>query len=172
MIQLYAMKRRRVVFLRISLIAALLFVTTEASGQKAAILVRHTERLDRSPDSALSPVGIERAIVLASRLKDSGISAVYTSDRQRTIKTAEPLAQLLKIKPTVVPANSNEMVTQIRRNNTNDVVLIVGHSNTIPELIKSFGATEQVTIADSDYDSLFIVVPQAGGPPLLLHLHF
>jgi len=155
------------------IIAILCIPPFEAHCQKAVILVRHTERLDQSADSVLSPLGIERARVLAERLKDAGIRAIYSSERRRSIQTAEPVAALLKINLIAMPsANAGEMITRIQRENANDIVLIVGHSNTIPDLIKRFGAAEQLNIADPEYDNLFILIPQAGRPALLLRLHF
>jgi 2,3-bisphosphoglycerate-dependent phosphoglycerate mutase len=161
--------------LRFVVAALLLTFSTalEATAQKAIILVRHAERLDQTADSGLSPAGIERARTLARQLRDLGIRAIYTTELQRTVKTAEPLAELLKIKSTVVPAaNVDDLVQRIKRDHAGDVVLIVGHSNTVPLLIKAFGAVESITIPDSDYDNLFIVLPQVGRPALLLRLRY
>ncbi|MBI4472421.1 MAG: histidine phosphatase family protein [Acidobacteria bacterium] len=139
----------------------------EAYSQKAIILVRHTERLDQSQDSVLAPIGVERARRLAAHLKDAGITAIYTSERKRTIQTAEPLADLSKKKPIPI-GTSADLVSRIKRENADDVVLIVGHSNTVPELITAFGAVEKITIPDSEHDNIFILVPQSGGRPALL----
>jgi len=48
--------------------------------------------LDDSEDTPLSKAGEARAQLLARLLKDAGVTAIYTSQFQRTIKTAEPLA--------------------------------------------------------------------------------
>ena len=152
------------------LIAVLVAFAVEARAQRAVILVRHAERLDQSADSLLSPAGIERANALADRLKDAGINAIYTSDRQRTIRTAAPLAVRLKIKPVVVAASdSRRLVETIRKDNADDVVLIVGHSNTVPELITAFGVNERITIADSGHDNLFVLLPETR---MLLRLRY
>ena len=39
-------------------------------------------------------------------------------------------------------------------------------------VLVELGATEDVTLADSDYDNLFIVVPAASGPPTVLRLKY
>ena len=144
---------------------------TTADAQRAIILVRHSERLDSSSDSPLSDVGRARSERLASELKDAGITAIYTSQYRRTIETAEPLAKALGIKPEVVAANEQpKLLERLRTVNRNDVVLIVGHGNTVPALIKDLGAKEEVTIAESEYSNLFILVP--GSTPLLLRLRF
>jgi Histidine phosphatase superfamily (branch 1) len=70
-----------------------------AFAQQAVFLIRHADRLDSSLDSPLSQAGRARAEQLAMLLKHTGISAIYTSEWQRTIATAEPLAAILNIEP-------------------------------------------------------------------------
>ena len=49
-------------------------------------------------------------------------------------------------------------------------VLVVGHSNTVPEIIKSLGVSEPVAIPDDQFDNLFVVI--RGARPTLLRLHY
>jgi hypothetical protein len=49
-------------------------------------------------------------------------------------------------------------------------VMVVGHSNTIPELIKGLGIATPISLADDDYDNLFVIV--FGQEPRLLRLHY
>ena len=72
-----------------------------ANAQAVAFLVRHADRLDWSEDTRLSKAGEERARRLAALLKDAGITTIYTTEFQRTQKTAEPLAQILNIRPMI-----------------------------------------------------------------------
>ena len=53
-----------------------------------------------------------------------------------------------------------------------DRALVVGHSNTVPELLRALKVATPITIADAEYDNLFIVVPQKDAAPLLLRLKF
>ena len=53
-----------------------------------------------------------------------------------------------------------------------DRALVVGHSNTVPELLRALKVATPITIADAEYDNLFIVVPQKDAPPLLLRLKY
>jgi broad specificity phosphatase PhoE len=48
--------------------------------------------------------------------------------------------------------------------------LVVGHGNTIPDLIKALGVETPVNIAETDYDNLFVVVLDE--KPRLLQLHY
>jgi hypothetical protein len=48
--------------------------------------------------------------------------------------------------------------------------LVVGHSNTVGEVIAGLGVIEPVKLQDTDYDNLFVVV--TGEKPTLVRLHF
>lgn len=143
----------------------------DAQAQRAIILVRHAERVDPATDSGLSKAGQERAERLATQLKDSGIKAIYTTQLKRTVQTAEYVARVIGVQPTVIPSTEqSRLIETLRTQHASEVVLVVGHSNSIPEIMKALGATEPITIADDQFDDLFILVP--GNPtPTVLHLH-
>jgi phosphohistidine phosphatase SixA len=70
-------------------------------------------------------------------LTDAGVTAIYTSHFQRTIKAAEPLATSLQIKPVIIPTGDNAgLFKRIRTDNRDDIVLIVGHDKSVPALLK------------------------------------
>ena len=81
-------------FVTLVCLAILTTVASAAYAQRAVFLVRHADRLDESEDTPLSKSGEARAQLLARLLKDSGITAIYTSQWQRTIKTASRLPVL------------------------------------------------------------------------------
>ena len=56
--------------------------------------------------------------------------------------------------------------------NSEAVALVVGHSNTVPQLLASLGVGAKIEIGDKEYDNLFVVVPKASGPPVLLRLRY
>ena len=62
------------------------------------------------------------------------------------------------------------LVARVRQVKGN--VLIVGHSNTLPDLLKKLGVKDVVNIADDEYDNLFIVVRPATGGPTLIRLRY
>jgi len=122
-------------------------------------------------DPPLSPAGEQRAARLATMLARSGITAIYTSEFKRTRQTAAPLADKLKIKPVMAAAaDPAPLVEQIRK--AQAPVLVVGHANTVPDLIKALGVTEPVSIGDDDYDNLFVVVRTAAGKATLVRLKY
>lgn len=154
------------------LTAAALALPAVAAAQQLVFVVRHAERADggaagaqmgaAAQDPPLSEAGRARADKLASMLSGSRIAAIYVTQLARTQQTAAPLAAALKVKMNVVlSGDSAELVAQLKANHPKDVVLVVGHSNTLPAIIKALGGP-QVTIADDEYDKIFIVVPATG----------
>lgn len=153
-------------------LAAVLLPAVPAQAQRAVLLVRHAERLDASKDSPLSPAGEQRAAALATMLADAGITAIYTTEYQRTIKTAEPLAARLKIQAVRTGTGTDEVVARMKQEHPAGVVLVVGHSNTLPAIIKALGVNDPIAIADDEYSNLFIVTPRDGGSATLMRLRF
>ena len=152
-------------------VCGLTAATVEA--QQAVFLVRHAEKADASKDPPLSPAGEARARQLATLLRDAGITAIYVTEYQRNRATAEPLAKALKLELRVMSSkNSAALVERLRTEHARDRVLVVGHTNTLPEILTAFGATEKLTLADPDYDNLFVLVPRKDAPPTVVRLHF
>ena len=140
--------------------------STPAAGQKAA---PHGMMIPADPP--LSPAGEQRAAKLAAMLSASGIKAIFTSEYTRTRQTAAPLAQKLNLKPVMAAAKDPApLVGQLRRLQGN--ALIVGHADTIPDLMRQLGVAETVTIGDNDYDNLFVVVRTAAGRATLVRLKY
>ena len=144
-----------------------------ASAQKAVFVVRHAERADQTSNSPLSAEGRSRAESLARLLKDAGVSGIFVSQFQRTAQTAQPLASMLGVTPTVVPAaGTSVLVEEIRAVDAGKSAVVVGHSDTVPAILKALGCVEEVTVNTDEFDRLFIVIPGAGPKPVLLELHY
>lgn len=167
------MKRPASVWPAVTAAVILLAAASPARAQKAVFVVRHAEKVDESDDPLLSAAGKARAQVLARSLRTAGVKAIYVTQYKRTGLTAAPLAAASGLKPIVVQSGARqEVVDRIRKDNPGDVVLIVGHSNTVPELLGLLGHPEPVTIGDAEYDNLFVVVPGKTGPPTVLRLRY
>ena len=109
---------------------------------------------------------------LADILKDAGITQIFTTNLRRTIQTAEPLAVALKLTPTELPgADLDALLTKLRSATQRDRVLVVGHSNTVPEIVRGLGVSTPVTIGD-EYDNLLIVIPREGSASSLIRLKY
>ena len=140
-----------------------------AWAEPIVVIVRHAEKIDNSEDADLSPRGREHAEHLVRVLQDAHISAIFTSERKRTQETAAPVAKSLGLTPTVVSAKDyGALVSKVRQ--VRDAALVVGHGNTIPEIIKALGVETQVKIPDDDYSDLFVI--SLPGKPQLLRLHY
>ncbi len=160
-------------FLEASAALTLLAIGTPALAQKTIVVVRHAEKVDESTDPALSAAGIARAEALGRALKSMDIKAVYVTQYQRTWLTADAVMKSRDLKPIGVHSDKTpELAERMKKEFPNDVVLTVGHSNSVPRLLKILGVTEKVEIAHDEYDNLFIVVPAASGPPTLIRLRF
>jgi broad specificity phosphatase PhoE len=160
------MNGRRAVFL-----AALLASTAQTArvqAQQAVFVVRHAEKISEA-DERLTEAGRARADRLAKMLKDAGIAAIYSTDTERTIGTAQPLADALRRKIRIYDAIP-PLVERLRRENPRDVVLVVGHSNTLGPILTALGCAETITIASDEYDNLFLVLPREGGKATLIRL--
>jgi len=153
-------RRMRTIFLAGALALGL---SGPALAQRAVIVIRHAEKVSTS-DERLSDAGHARAQRLAAMLKDAGISAIYSTDTERTRDTVKPLADLLKLPVQIYDVGSQKVdargfALRMRQTHLDQVVLIVGHSNTVPALIRALGCLETVTIGPDEYDDLFFVIP-------------
>lgn len=154
-------------FVFCSLILSVLVAT--ATAQSTIFIIRHAEKADASTDSDLSEPGRARAEALATMLKDKNITTIYATEFKRTQQTAAPLAQALGITVTTIPSKDKDaLVAKLRALNSN--VLVVGHGNTIPDLVKALGISEPINIGENDYDNLFEI--ELGEKPKLIHLHY
>ena len=155
-------------FITLLLVSVLLI--SAAAAQSTIFIVRHAEKAAGGGDDPdLSEAGRARAEALATVLKDAGISAIYTTELKRTQQTAAPLAKTLHLDPAIIVAKDRAALSAKLRGSSGNV-LVVGHSNTIPDVIKALGITTTVSIADNDYDNLFVVILDE--KPRLLRLHY
>ena len=143
-----------------------------AAAQQAIFIVRHAEKVDQSKDPHLSEAGQARAMALAALLAQSGAAAIYATEYQRTTETAKPLADRLGLPIQHVPATDTaRLVEQLKARHAQDTVVVVGHSNTVPEILRLYGASIS-PIADDDFGNVFVVVPRPGGRALVLRLRY
>jgi len=149
---------------------SILLMASAASAEPFVVIVRHAEKANNDPkDPDLSPAGRARADSLARILKDSQIAAVFVSEFKRTQETAAPSAREGSVSPTIISAKDTaSLVAKLRGLDGN--ALVVGHGDTIPELIKALGIQTPVNIRDDDYAEIFVVI--LGTQPQLLRLHY
>ncbi len=157
----------------ITLLAALCVPVAVAKpiDMPTVILVRHAEKAEEKlSDPLLSAAGLVRAESLAAALKDAGVVAILTSPLQRTILTAQPLAKARRITPQVIvlerggiARHVEAVVAAIRKLGAGDVVLVVGHSNTVPAIVEALGGPSMPMLCESDYANLLVLTADAAG---------
>jgi phosphohistidine phosphatase SixA len=120
-------------------------------------IIRHFQKATGA-DPSLTVEGGANAQRLAAILKDKGIKAVFATQTRRAMETGEPLAKALGL--TVTPYDpSNVAALAAAVTSAAGPVLIVGHSNTVPELVALFGGARPAPIGDEEYGKLFEVAP-------------
>lgn len=121
------------------------------------ILIRHAERVAApgNDDPHLSAAGKKRAKLLLHVLSQANISAIYTSEKIRTKETAQPLADELGLSP-INTLDVQGIKKDILLNHAGKTVLVVGHTNTVPEVIQLLGDTSGHEIDDEEFDNMFV----------------
>ena len=140
------------------------------------IVIRHAEKdLSVSTvDPPLTPAGEARAALLARMFGDAKavghVDAIYVSPTLRSRLTAAPLAARLGISATVAPADdSRALAHRALHEHGGARVLIVGHSDTVPEIVAALSGNAKIPpIGAQEYGTMYIVtVPRIGHANLL-----
>jgi len=138
----------------------------ESQATTTLIFVRHAEKAALpADDPGLSEAGVRRAAELARQLVDAdvvpgvGVDAVYATSYRRTVDTAKPVADALNIPlMTYDAADTEAIIESILKDFKGKIILVVGHSNTVPEMIANMGASKNVPpIAENEYDNIYLV---------------
>ncbi len=136
--------------------AVITLATVCAAQQGSILVVRHAERVSQTADE-LSDAGKARAECLAVTLKDVKLTSILTSDAKRTQETAEPTAVEQKLRVNPLPASqTGTIVEEARRQARDGRVLIVGHGDTIPQIVKALTG-KTVRVGAREYDQLFVI---------------
>lgn len=156
-----------------------------APKPRTLVLVRHAEKAEpkadapKDPDPSLSEIGKQRAEALVRMLGDAHFTHIWTSEYKRTQETAAPLAAKFGLKPVPFPARDVLGLSErLRGMPQGSIALVVGHSNTLPALVRSFnlnlgnlgGGTD---LAENEFDRLVVVsfvAPEA--PCALLEMRY
>lgn len=118
-------------------------------------LVRHAEKMaDGTSDPKLSDEGRARVCNLQGFFADKGLMHVLSSDYNRTRDTATPLAKSLGLKVEEYDPK-HQVVLAMMLKNKPGIFLIVGHSNTLPELSLVLGGDDIGPWGEKEYDRFF-----------------
>jgi len=120
-------------------------------------VVRHANKLDKTPYAVLSPAGHTRAAVLRDKLLDKKIDMVFATPFQRTQETAQPLATALGKNLLIYRNNAEDSISKVIKGFTDKNILLVGHSGNIPSIIEKITGKKIKPIAEEEYDNLYII---------------
>jgi len=154
---------RRLTMKRLLLTAVLGLLTATSATAQTVVLVRHAEKVDASADPLLSEAGVSRAQALAVALSDARPAIILTSTLQRTRLTAQPTATAFGIRLETIgleggaPAHVEAIAARVRAQTPEAVVLVVGHSNTIPLIARALGFAAAADMPDCEYDRLTVL---------------
>jgi broad specificity phosphatase PhoE len=152
----------------IALLLALL--PAAALAQPAAhpvYVMRHLNTPAGEPDPDLLPEGRAAAVALADLMETDAFQgnrrpvAIYVSDYKRTRQTAGPLAAERGIEVQLYdPRDTAALIARVRAEP--GPVLIVGHSNTVPDISAALGGTRPAPLVHEDFGDLWVVEPDGG----------
>lgn len=152
-------------YLKLLCASIIVMAGCSASANEADLevyLVRHAEKTTDQTDPALTERGEQRADALADVLSVSGITRIHSSDYKRTRATAAPLAERLGIEVELYDPRDLAAIAETLKSEGGKH-LVVGHSNTTPQLTELLGGDGGEPIVEAtEYDRLYIVSRQNG----------
>ncbi len=167
-----------------SLFALLCALGAAAHAQDSptvVLVIRHAEKAVEPGDNpGLSEAGQKRAQELVELAEEAGVNAIYTTQFKRAQDTAKPLAARLSIPVTPVEVNRENaagyaaaLAKSVLAKNAGQVVLVIGHSNTVPAIVEAFGAKRPAAIDDAtEFDRVFVLIVPKSGPVKLVKTRY
>ncbi len=143
------------------------------------VIVRHAEAVpDAGRDPGLADAGRVRAAALEEALRDADVAAVYATQYQRTRMTGADAAAAANIQVMVRPIEGSAgeyaaaLAAHVLSSHAGRTVVIVGHSNTVPALVKAFSGLVMADLAHDSYDTMFVVSARAPGQATVVRARY
>jgi len=143
----------------VAALAATVWGAATVASAQHVVLVRHAEKADASRNPVLAAAGEQRARALLAAFPGAGPDLVLVSPLQRTTLTAAPTVSAFGVAVRAVAldvgveAHVAAIVGEIAAQPENAVVLVVGHSNTIPLIARALGV-EAADMPECEYDRM------------------
>lgn len=132
-----------------------LFLSLEASST-SIYLLRHAEK-SSGKDPELTKTGKQRAQQLAILLKKANITHIFSTQYKRTTQTAQPLVEMTgKAIEFYDPRQLKAFAEKLKHMNGN--ILVIGHSNTTPELTHILSNQPIKPLTEAEYGDLYQVI--------------
>jgi phosphohistidine phosphatase SixA len=133
-----------------------------AAAPKYVYVMRHLQKAP-GDDPPLTEEGAALAEMVAAMLgfDGFGVKAVFATPTRRAMQTGQPLAAFIKVPVTPYdPKNVPALVAAV--NAVPGSVLVVGHSNTVPDLVAAFGGARPKPLTEQDYGTIYQVTVGSG----------
>lgn len=131
---------------------------TDQAKPTTIFLVRHAEKAnDGTNDPPLSEEGKIRAAKLAEVLKNSGVTAIYSTNYKRTRTTVEPIAKTFGLEVRLYEAQKEPELKRLVDENKGGVVVICGHSNSTPWSANFLAGTKLDSFNEAEYGNILII---------------
>jgi phosphohistidine phosphatase SixA len=117
-------------------------------------VMRHLNTPEGVPNAQLTDEGRRKAEAIAEWLKKDPPAVVLVSDTDRTRDTAAPTVN--RYKPAVLtydPRDTPALVAQVLA--AKGTVLVVGHSNTVPDIVAGLGGTRPAPLVHQDFGDIW-----------------
>ncbi len=137
------------------------------------ILVRHAEK-DYGDDPNLIQSGLDRSERLRGMLENVSLDAVYSTYFKRCMQTAAPIAEYHDLPIQEYGAlELNTLAARLKTRHRGETVLVVGHSNTTPELAGILDKRNSYPrFSELDYENIYIVTIPPKGAVHVLKMRF
>jgi phosphohistidine phosphatase SixA len=143
------------------LLSASLLAPALAFAEPLTVYVtRHGEK-NAGKDPELTAQGQARAKMISTLLAKVGIRQVYSTATARTQQTARPTATLAGVDVQTYDAAKPQLVIDKIKASPGPT-LLVGHSNTVPDLVKLLGGAS-TPMTEEEFDRLYQVSIAADG---------
>jgi broad specificity phosphatase PhoE len=161
-------------------IVAAAFIYWNSATTTTVVVIRHADKGPNAiADAPLSPPGEQRAVRLAQMFGDGEkfgrVTKVYVTNTRRAQQTVAELVQRLGVKAEVVDAKSSaaQLARRVLRENRGGLALVVGHSNTVPEIVGAMADVKDVPpIGDEEFDTMYVVTVPTIGRASVLRLKY
>jgi broad specificity phosphatase PhoE len=131
-------------------------------------VMRHLDTPAGERDPDLTEQGRKGAQAALAWFKGKPLAAIYVSDFKRTRQTAGPLAAERGIALTLYdPRDTPALIARVKAEK--GPVLIVGHSNTVPDIVQQLGGERPADLTHPDFGDVWAI---AGGKTVRERLEY
>lgn len=138
----------------LTLFLGTLFASPAAAQER--FVMRHLNTPAGVQDPDLTPEGKVAADALAHWFYGKTLTAIYVSDFKRTRQTAGPLATAQDLTVKVYdPANTPALIAMLKAEP--GAVLVIGHSNTVPDIVEQLGGERPGPLVHEDFGDIWTI---------------